>query len=34
LIEYNDARHILEFSTEREKYFDDLAYWLNRRDKL
>jgi alpha-beta hydrolase superfamily lysophospholipase len=33
LIEYNDARHILEFSTEREKYFDDLAYWLNRRDK-
>jgi len=33
LIEYNDARHILEFSPEREKYFDDLANWLNRIDK-
>jgi alpha-beta hydrolase superfamily lysophospholipase len=34
LIEYNDARHILEFSPEKEKYFDDLANWLNSRDKL
>ena len=34
LIEYNDARHILEFSPEKEKYFDDLAYWLKRRDTL
>jgi alpha-beta hydrolase superfamily lysophospholipase len=34
LIEYNDARHILEFSPEKEKYFGDLANWLNRRDKL
>jgi alpha-beta hydrolase superfamily lysophospholipase len=33
LIEYNDARHILEFSPEREKYFDDLANWLTRIDK-
>ena len=32
LIEYNDARHILEFSPEKERYFDDLASWLNRRD--
>lgn len=34
LIEYNDARHILEFSSEKEKYFDDLAYWLKRRDTI
>ena len=32
LIEYNDARHILEFSPEKEKYFEDLTYWLNRRE--
>ncbi len=34
LIEYNDARHILEFSPEKEKYFVDLTNWLNRRDTL
>jgi len=29
LIEYTDARHILEFSTEKELYFDDLDHWLS-----
>jgi alpha-beta hydrolase superfamily lysophospholipase len=30
LIEYEDARHILEYSPERERYFSDLADWLER----
>jgi alpha-beta hydrolase superfamily lysophospholipase len=30
LIEYEDARHILEYSPERERYFADLADWLER----
>lgn len=28
LIEYKDARHILEFSSEKQAYFEDLAAWL------
>ena len=30
LVEYGDARHILEFSSAREHYFDDIACWLTR----
>jgi esterase/lipase len=28
LVAYEDARHILEFSSEKERYFDDLTTWL------
>ena len=30
MINYEDARHILEFSQERERFLDDLAFWLAR----
>jgi alpha-beta hydrolase superfamily lysophospholipase len=28
VVAYEDARHILEFSSEKESYFEDLAKWL------
>jgi alpha-beta hydrolase superfamily lysophospholipase len=28
MVAYEDARHILEFSPEKERYFEDLAKWL------
>jgi alpha-beta hydrolase superfamily lysophospholipase len=33
LVTYEDARHVLEFSPERERFFDDLAWWLTREEK-
>ncbi|MDJ0810121.1 MAG: alpha/beta fold hydrolase [Desulfobacterales bacterium] len=30
MINYEDARHILEFSPERERFLNDLAFWLIR----
>jgi esterase/lipase len=33
-ITYPDARHILEYSLERERYFEDLGYWLSRLEEL
>ncbi len=30
MINYEDARHILEFSPERERFLNDLAFWLVR----
>ncbi len=30
MINYEDARHILEFSRERERFLDDLVFWLAR----
>ncbi len=29
LLRYQNARHVLEFSSERERFFADLAAWLN-----
>jgi alpha-beta hydrolase superfamily lysophospholipase len=32
LIEYPDARHILDFSNERDRYLKDIGRWLERQE--
>ena len=34
MINYEDARHILEFSPERERFLKDLAFWLVRETEI
>ncbi|WP_136798485.1 MULTISPECIES: alpha/beta fold hydrolase [Desulfosediminicola] len=34
LVTYEDARHILEYSPERQRFFTDLLNWLNERDEF
>ena len=34
LVTYEDARHILEYSPERKRFFTDLLNWLNEQDEF
>ena len=34
VINYEDARHILEFSPEKERFLADLVFWLNRETEI